>query len=227
MPEFIPNLRDLGGLPVHGGGRVRKGVLLRSALPLPDDVVPEGTAWPPRVVIDLRSAEELQVEHPLAATGAVVHHVPLLSALRPGVAPPEQLAGLYQLMLDTTADHLVNIVEVVADAPGPTLVHCFAGKDRTGISVALLLSLVGVPREQVVTDYLRTLDNEEQIEARFRRVRGPRRSSLPPSYFTTVQAAIDTVLDVWEADPEGAGGWFLRAGGQQESIDRLRRALIE
>ena len=65
MPVHVPNLRDIGGVATLEGRRVRSGLLLRSALPAADDLVPEDFAWPPTVVIDLRSPLELVEGHPL------------------------------------------------------------------------------------------------------------------------------------------------------------------
>lgn len=226
MSETVPNLRDLGGIAVEGGA-VAPGRLLRSALPLGDDLAPPEIVWPPSVVIDLRSLVETEERHPLAGPGVTVHNFPLLSALRPGVAPPESLAELYRLMLRTTSEHLVDVVDTVATASGTTLVHCAAGKDRTGVSVAMVLALLGAKRDDIVDDYLVTAQNEEAIEARFRRIFGPRRAELPSQYFATPVEAITAVLDTWDEHPGGALGWFRQAGGRDETVDRLRATLLD
>ncbi|MBA4608167.1 tyrosine-protein phosphatase [Aeromicrobium sp. Marseille-Q0843] len=226
MNETVPNLRDLGGTPVEGGV-IRTGRLLRSALPLPDDVAPPEIEWPPTVVIDLRSLAETEPEHPLSAPGVTVLNFPLLSALRPGVAPPESLAELYQLMLRTTADHLVEVVDAVASAEdATTLVHCAAGKDRTGVSIAMVLALLGAKRDDIVEDYLATAQHEEQIQARFRRLFGQRSAELPAAYIATPVEAISGVLDTWDEHPGGALGWFHHWGGRPETVDRLRTTLV-
>src|SRR5690606_12336918 len=111
-------------------------------------------------------------------------------------------------MLRTTAEHLVDVVDAVASASGPTLVHCAAGKDRTGVSIAMVLALLGAKREDIVDDYLVTARHEEQIEARFRRLFGPRRAALPSQYLATPVEAITAVLDTWDEHPGGAFGWF-------------------
>lgn len=225
VSEFVPNLRDVGGLHAQDGA-ILPGRLLRSALPLSDDRVPEHIAWPPKVVLDLRSHHEVEPEHPLSRTGARIRNFPLLSALRPGDTPPESLKDLYLLMLQTSAPYLVDVVDEIARADGPTLVHCAAGKDRTGVSVALTLSLLGVGRADVVDDYLLTASHEKQIEARFRRVFGPRRAALPSAYLTTPVDAITAVLDAWEDHDEGVHGWFRAAGGDEDTVARLQERLL-
>lgn len=225
MSERVPNFRDLGGLPV-AGGRVAPGRLWRSALPLAGDR-PPATPWPPATVVDLRSVMEIEPEHPLAADGVTVHNFPLLSALKPGVAPPESLAELYQLMLRTTARTLIDVVSTIAAAEGPTLVHCAAGKDRTGVTIAMVLALLGADRDVILSDYLLTAENFDEIEARFRRLYGPRPLGLPTHYLATPREAMVGVLDTWDAYPGGPLGWFRRWGGTDATVEQLRSTLVE
>jgi hypothetical protein len=223
----VPNLRDVGGLTTADGAQLLAGKLLRSALPSTKDTVPEGIAWPPALVIDLRSDGESEPIHPLARTGARIVNLPLLSALRPETAPWEDLHGLYLVLLDDASMYLVELVREVGGAAGPTLIHCAAGKDRTGVSIALLLRLVGVPREAVVEDYLATAAAEQAISSRLRRGVGWRhRAALPPAFFGVSTDAIEGVLDAWDACDGGVHGWFRAVGGDDESVERLRRTLI-
>jgi protein-tyrosine phosphatase len=224
---YVPNLRDVGGMATSSGRSVGFGRILRSGVPIANDRVPDGLVWPPSTVIDLRSAEEHQPTHPLSKFGAQIHSVPLLASLRPGAAMPNELADLYSLMLQNSSDHLVNIVDVVAHSDGPVLIHCSAGKDRTGISVALLLSLVGVGREDVTTDYLRSKEHFDEIEARFDLLLAGNRAKLPSAYFTVVPDAINRVFDAWQAHPEGVTGWYLESGGDESTLERLHGRLLE
>ncbi|MEO6471742.1 MAG: tyrosine-protein phosphatase, partial [Aeromicrobium sp.] len=166
MPEFLPNLRDIGGIPTADGAVVKHHMVLRSAMPVYGDIVEAPISWPPRLVIDLRSPGETETEHPLVATGARVVNVPLLSALKPGSAPAGDLAALYRVMVEFADHRLLDLVREVSRSDGPTLIHCAAGKDRTGVSVALLLRLLGVEREHVVADYLESSKAEAAISAR-------------------------------------------------------------
>lgn len=224
---MTPNLRDVGGLPVPGGRAVAPGRVLRSAVPDAADIGPRGIVWPPALVIDLRSVAESEAVHPLSQAGARVLNLPLLSALRPGAEPVQTLHALYLLMLDQAADHFVDIVREVGSEPGATLIHCAAGKDRTGVSIALLLRLVGVEREHVVADYLRTAEAERAITARLERAAGRHhRSTLPASFFDVSPEAITGVLDVWDGHDGGVRGWFLGIGGSEHHVDQLRRTLV-
>jgi len=224
---FVPNLRDVGGMPTTDGGRVATGRLLRSALPAITDAVPEGVAWPPSLVLDLRSASEIEPTHPLAAAGARVVNLPLLAVLRPGAARPSRLPELYLLMVQAASAHLVDVVREVAKTEGPTLVHCSAGKDRTGVSIALLLRLAGVDRDDIVADYLATRDAEDAIRARLALVRDDAdRAPIPQAYLEVPQDAIEGVLDHWDDHSGGISGWFESVGGDAGLVESLRRSLL-
>ena len=224
MPVDLPNLRDVAGLTTAGGRTVRPGVLLRSALPAPDDVVPSHVAWPPEVVIDLRSPIELANGHPLAHVTSRVVNLPLLHALRPGALASDSLSALYHLVLDESAHLLVDVVHEVAHADGPVLVHCAAGKDRTGVSVALVLRLLDVPHQHVVDDYLLTEQAWEAIDARLHHDTEPK---FPASYYQVLPEAIEAVLAAWDEHPRGVEGWYLDAGGVAETLTRLRDRMLD
>jgi protein-tyrosine phosphatase len=227
MSTWVPNLRDVGGMATEDGGVVRHGRVLRSAMPAGGDRAPDHVSWPPAVVLDLRSPRELEPEHPLVAHGSRVVNLPLLSALRPGAAPPDTLHRLYLNVVDDASSLLVDVVREVASADGPTLVHCAAGKDRTGVAIALLLRLVDAPRAHVVADYRATADAAPEIERRLESIPGRQhRATLPASFFDVSTAAIDGVMDVWDSHPEGVHGWLLQAGANEPLLDRLRRTLL-
>ena len=225
MPVHVPNLRDVGGVVADDGRRVRTGLLLRSAQPATDDLVPSDFEWPPSVVIDLRSPLEGAGDHPLVALGARIVNLPLLSALSPHAEHDRTLADLYRHVTDTAAHLLVDLVHEVAEADGPVLVHCAAGKDRTGIGVALVLRLLGVDQGQVVADYLLTTDAKEAIDRRLgRSYEAP---SVPLAFFEVVPDALVAVMEVWDTHPGGVEGWFLAAGGDIASLTRLRGRFLE
>ena len=227
MPELLPNLRDIGGMPAIAGSVVKHHMVFRSAMPEADDLVPEPITWPPRLVIDLRSRSESESIHPLAALSDRVINLPLLSALRPDAAPAADLASLYRVMLDYADQHLLELVREVSEADGPTLIHCAAGKDRTGVSIALLLRLVGVERDHVVADYLATADAFAAVAARLEHGPGSEhRQTLPREFFEVRQDAIESVLDFWDGHDGGTEGWFDAIGAEAGLTDRLRSTLL-
>jgi protein-tyrosine phosphatase len=227
MAVHVPNLRDVGGVTTVDGHVVRDGLLLRSALPAADDLVPTDFAWPPSLVIDLRSPREVAESHPLDSLGARVINLPLLESLRPGAnhdAYDGTLAGLYRLVADAAPHLLVELVHEVAAAGGPVLVHCAAGKDRTGIAVALVLRLLGVDRDLVLADYILTEQASEAIDQRLNR--DEEVSGIPPSFYLVEPEALAAVMDVWDAHEHGVEGWFADAGGDVTLLERLRKRFL-
>jgi protein tyrosine/serine phosphatase len=147
------NVRDLGGLPLTGGGTVRERALVRSESPsfLTDDGVVAATAYGFSRIIDLRRPEEIEL-YPSRLAELPAHlHLPVQAAGDPEEGP---WVHLYTGLLDRRPELFARAVAAVADAPeGPVLVHCAAGKDRTGLVVALALSLVGADLDALADDY--------------------------------------------------------------------------
>jgi protein-tyrosine phosphatase len=153
------NLRDVGGYPVAGerkAGTVRWGTLLRSdALHRLDDSGRAAlSAFGLRTVVDLRTDEEVTAApSALDDAGVRTWHVPVFDAAAIGGLPPE-LAAVYRYMIDECGAAIAAAIgHLCEDGALPGLVHCTAGKDRTGLVVALVLEVVGVPDEVIAADY--------------------------------------------------------------------------
>lgn len=172
--EGSANFRDLGGWPAAGGRRLRRGWLYRSdALHrlTPADLA-RLRALGIATVVDLRSSHEVELEGrgPLAAPPARYHHHPFFDGERRGAAatPQGDLAELYFQMLRFAAKPIARALETLAASETPSVFHCAAGKDRTGVLAAVLLSSLGVADEDVVEDYARTQAAMERVSARLR-----------------------------------------------------------
>jgi protein-tyrosine phosphatase len=162
------NLRDLGGYPAAGGGTVRWRTLLRSdALHrLDESGRAELAGLGLRTVIDLRTDEEVMAAPsaldgagPAEAGGAAgtsgvrTYHVPLFEASAVGGLPPE-LVAIYRYMIDERGPAIAGAVgRLCAAGALPGLIHCTAGKDRTGLVVAIVLEVIGVPDDVIAADY--------------------------------------------------------------------------
>jgi protein-tyrosine phosphatase len=227
----LANLRDVS----HGlePGTIGEGILLRSEAPLSGDTEPRSVAWPPTTVVDLRHPTEIAESHPFAPF-AVVHNVSLIDPSKPGPRGPSSDDGLRAfygtLLAPPSAPALVTIVTIVAESEGPTLIHCLAGKDRTGVTVALILTLAGVDRDAIIHEYLLTNRVSETLLPRLRlhyaktqRQPSPKRLTL--AAIEAPLPLIVSVLDHWESHPDGARGWYLDNGGDDETIERLIRRL--
>lgn len=231
MNSFV-NLRDVShGLPP---GTLREGVLLRSDAPLDDDREATGTVWPPSTVIDLRHPSEAGEVHPFDAW-ARVHRFSLVDPTEPPPPGPAQGDGLRAfysaLFTPAAAAGMASAIGVIAAYEGPTLVHCVAGKDRTGVTVALTLRLLGIPREAVIEEYLLTNRIAADLVHRLRHHydRMPLRHESRPVTVDSVQAPralLDEAMDRWDAHPHGTTGWFRDAGGETDTIARLGSRLL-
>jgi protein-tyrosine phosphatase len=222
--DILPNLRDLGGLPSTDGRMTRTGVLYRSALPAPGDIRPTAVDhWPARTVVDLRSPREFATRaHPLQSDDTAVHQISLLSDADVG-APNQgaRLTDIYQGILTNAGERLAEVLQVAATAPGPVLLHCAAGKDRTGIAVALLLRTAGVAPDDIVADYVTTNEHMPAVLARITRF-APELGQTHPNgrdLRGVVPEALECVLARWDAHPGGVHAWVRSHGATDETLE--------
>ena len=116
-------------------------------------------------------------------------------------------------------------LRVVADAEGAAVVHCAAGKDRTGTVVAMALDVAGVPREEIVADYVLTAERIEQIIGRLMPRAGLRRGAGEAD---ARRAAAAGRVDRGHPRRRGRGvgraaeGWLRDQGWSEAEVERLR-----
>lgn len=150
----VKNARDVGGIPTESGAVVRPLRLLRTARL--SGATDADRAWLAsiglRTVVDLRQPYEIQA-WPDALGDLAVERV--------NVAPTLDNEGtgtffeLYLSWLDLSGAAFAEAVRALARPGGlPALVHCTAGKDRTGVLVALVLDVLGVGEKAIVADYM-------------------------------------------------------------------------
>lgn len=173
---------------------------------------------------DVFAVEEDEAPLGDLSSGWVESLLPRQTAEREEGEPPAVRS--YLGYLGDRPEHVVGALRTLASGePGASIVHCAAGKDRTGVSVALVLRLLGVTHEDVMADYILTEQARGAIDARLRRDEIV--SGVPRSFYLVAPEALDGVLDIWDAHPEGAEGWFLDAGGDAGKLQRLRERMIE
>jgi len=150
------NGRDVGGLPTADGRRIRFGALLRSDSH--NRLTAEGIAAVRAAgigrILDLRWARETAREPSPFADDPVYRNAPLIADLaEQGTTMPDA----YRTMLDDNRRQITGVFVQLSDAPpGAVAVHCSAGRDRTGVLVALALSVAGVPAGSIAADYALT-----------------------------------------------------------------------
>lgn len=167
------NFRDLGGLPTASGESLAHGILLRGEGPknLDEAHRDELRALGIRAIFDLRSAgERAESPHDWHDASCTWHHFDMNNDLRAAGATewdrlrdtrdPE--AGVIVMSQNYTAmpaalmRYWPELTDALLGGATPAVINCTAGKDRTGVAVALLLDLLGVPREAILADYLKS-----------------------------------------------------------------------
>ena len=133
----------------------------------------------------------------------------------------------YASYLRRRPDSIVASVGDIARAEGGVLVHCAAGKDRTGVVVALALDAAGVDRDTIVDDYLATAERIEQIVGRL--VSSPTyRDELAghdPQALAPVPRTMERLLEIVDERFGGSAAWLSDHGLSDADLARLRRRL--
>jgi protein-tyrosine phosphatase len=157
--EGTYNLRDMGGYPTLDGRAIRWRTFFRSDSlhRLPPVAQTTLIGYGVRTVLDLRRSDEVQVAPNVFAGSPAMayHHVSLLMDTPPiRRQAPRPLTDTYRVILDQRQEQLHQALATLAAPDGlPAVVHCTAGKDRTGLIVALVLGLAGVSAATIVEDY--------------------------------------------------------------------------
>ena len=226
-PRFL-NFRSLAGLVGDGGRRIRTGRLFRSGdfLQLDDAGAETLRLLGLNAVCDLRSAGEQQ-RHPSLLPGV---GIPLAmdapeadpsSATRvvgdPSATPQDVRAAMFEVysgMPSRFTDALRAVFDAALTSRGGLLVQCAIGKDRTGVAVALLLAVLGVPRDVILADYVASNRARDAIFDAMA-ARNPGRAPPPAAMLDPLLAADpDYLRAFWarlDVDYGGEGGYL--AGG--------------
>jgi protein-tyrosine phosphatase len=227
------NLRDLGGYPAAGGRTVRRRTLLRSdALHRLDDAGRAALArLGLRTVIDLRTDQEVQAApSALDGTGARTFHVPLFSDEAISRLPPER-AAIYRYMIDDCGTAIAEAIgRLCASDALPGLIHCTAGKDRTGLVVALVLDVTGVPDEFIAADYAMSAAYHDPVTAQaIRRVRAASGVGrwLDLGALGASPQVITTALARVRGQAGSVAGYLMQHGLTRPELGRLSRALLD
>ncbi|MGP6173487.1 tyrosine-protein phosphatase [Corynebacterium sp. A21] len=205
---YLHNLRSLEGIRVNGGA-IAPGTVYRSAGPLAKDTdflgVHEelGIRW----VLDLREDAERSSTQAWPATHFNVSSVPVFENQLANTSWSE-LDDVYRVMVENHGHQLGKAVDFLAEASqqdGGILVHCTAGKDRTGVVIALLLALLGADKKDIVADYLKS---SEMLGAGYLRDRGrlPEANRLPGAEINVMIDVRQSCLDLTEMLINQRGG---------------------
>jgi hypothetical protein len=197
------------------------------------------------VVVDLRTELEVELEGPGpftreprvriehlslyprsgGTTDIEAGSVSLWPQTDPGAWPDEpHVVQAYLSYLTARPDSIVASIRTIANAGGAVLVHCAAGKDRTGVVVALTLDASGIDRNAIVSDYLATAERVGAIMARL--VSSPTyRPGLEghdPQAHAPVPGTMERMFELLDRDFGGSAAWLLAHGLSHAELQRLR-----
>lgn len=253
------NVRDVGGLPTGGGGAVQPGRLIRSdsLQGLSDaDVRRLVDDLRVRAVVDLRTGVEVTSEGPGPMTSersVEVRHLSLFPEAgentdaaaeddEPVVLPWQDrepsmdeddrrrgASGIYLRYLDDRADSIIDALRLIAGTDGTTIVHCAAGKDRTGVVIAFALTEVGVTRQAIIDDYALSADRVEKVFARLS-ARRTYAQDLGSADVDKHKPKAETMERLFEAIDEIHGGipvWLRAHGWTEHDAAALRHKLLD
>jgi protein-tyrosine phosphatase len=233
-PELsgVRNFRDVGGLPTSDGRRVRHGVLYRSGH-LASATREDATVLASlglHTIFDFRNSADVALEGPDVALPGVRHvsipltdpahgaefwkmvrdgHVRQLRAALADGQGADRMTATYRSIIRTrTAEH-GRVLRALADDSIPALMHCAAGKDRAGLSVAVTLLALGVERDAIEADYLAS-------NAAHRRYRLRRSDPSDPAMSAEVQELLSPLFD---ARPEYLAAAFRTIEETWETVD--------
>jgi protein-tyrosine phosphatase len=134
----------------------------------------------------------------------------------------------YLRYLDGRPDSIVAALRAIAEPDGATVVHCAAGKDRTGMVVALALSVVGVPRTEVAADYAATESQLAAIISHLARSQlYAREVANPQSIPIPTAEVMSEVLELVDAQHGGVLAWLSVHGWTDTDTERLRAKLVD
>ncbi len=234
--EGAVNFRDLGGYPAGNAHRTRWRLLFRAdglgELTETDLAMMRGLGI--RTVVDLRSAGELERgrfdvdAHPVS-----FHHLPFIETIPDPEEfdrRPDLLQSQYLEMLDTSGDQIVAALRVLASPDAlPAVFHCTAGKDRTGLLSAIVLSLVGVPEDTVVADYALSAAAMGRLREKIvlKYPESEERLNSIEGVFTAEPHKMQVLLDYARERYGSIEAYVEAIGGEPTLVSTLRDSLLE
>ncbi|MFD5623333.1 tyrosine-protein phosphatase [Streptomyces yangpuensis] len=233
--ERLHNFRDLGGYRGRDGGTVRRRTLYRA-----DSLGKlSGADWDRFLELGIGTVIDLRYPWEIEAKGRVpeaerfhyvnlsIEHRPYDQAeIDPAIDPWRYLADRFAEVTEDGVEEIRQVLETIADAPGPVVFHCTSGKDRTGLIAAFVLTLLGVPEEQVLTDFALTELATERLAADWRAA-NPDRVMKWPSYGRAPAVVMELVLADLQARHGSVHGYLEdRVGLSEHTAQQLRARLL-
>jgi protein-tyrosine phosphatase len=233
------NFRDIGGYTGLEGRTVRWGQAYRTGVLsyFSDEDHPSLRKLGVRSICDLRRMEEREREPTRwpdttvsALSWADGSNIPTIRGFaatrsRDAAGMHESMIELYRALPDWMAPRLRGLFECIASGNTPVVVHCAAGKDRTGVAIAVLLSAVGVDRETIMRDYL--LTNEAGNFEDFIRTRQESHLGLADAHHPLLAMPEDMRKKLFAAEPAYLQAAFDRIDTEYKSFEQYLKTSVQ
>ncbi|SCE76659.1 Protein tyrosine/serine phosphatase [Micromonospora coriariae] len=231
------NFRDVGGYPGHDNRTVRRGRLYRSDSlhRLTESDRDTFTAIGIRTVIDLRRPQEVERDGRVPSYQGLTYrnihpeHVEWgEQPYREGDSLARYLADRYAALAQTGTAGLAEAIGLIADsANAPVVVHCVAGKDRTGIVCALTLAVLGVDDTDIVADYALTNEASARFGAWLAETTPGGLDHVPAPFLASPAEAMELFLAELREGYGSVESYLRHAGVTDEQLDALRHHLLD
>jgi protein-tyrosine phosphatase len=231
------NFRDLGGYGSADGRSVRWRRLFRSddLSRLRTDEAHRFVDLGIRTVVDLRRPHEIAEDgRILPVDGCAYHHVQLTHPEWPSrefvdtAARAEYVVERYLEIADVAAEGIGHALRLIADPQAaPLVVHCIAGKDRTGVVSALTLALLGVPDHDIADDYMMSELVEPQSWAYIMRDRPDRLAERWTHITVSPREGMLRFLDELRARHGSVEAYAASVGVSAAHVDAMKTHLLE
>jgi protein tyrosine/serine phosphatase len=233
--DAVFNFRDLGGYATESGSTVRWRTVFRAdgihRLTI-DDLAPLGV----RTVLDLRTPSELEERGRFTHDSVGYHHLPILEttwgpdALTHETDAVEFLADRYIEMLVSGRDAIARALHILAVPDAlPLVFHCAAGKDRTGVVAALLLSVLGVADDEIADDYslsrLGMVRFQEWLKVEYPNY-ATAMEGQPKQFLESPAAAMHLFLERLRAEYGSVDAYVAGLGVDDTTLDAVRANLL-
>ncbi|MDL2225233.1 tyrosine-protein phosphatase [Eubacteriales bacterium OttesenSCG-928-M02] len=230
------NVRDLGGYPTADGKETQFHVLLRGGdiTHLTEEDLSYLYTYGVRQVVDLRGTEEAETKRDkIRGYKDVAYvHAPMFESIHSNFMQgpfPDDWDGmvkLYYSLLEDSKAAIRKAFSAIAAAPGATLFHCTAGKDRTGILSMLLLRLAGVPDAMIITDYQVSFENNSALMERLMAERMGQDIDVPVHVFYSKPEYMEKALAYLDDTYGSAQAYLLQIGVTQQELDAIIARLV-
>jgi protein-tyrosine phosphatase len=223
--EGAHNVRDIGGYKTKDGRLTKWKKFIRAdgLENLSRSDVTKLLDYGLNIDIDLRSEAEYKtwIDVLEQCDEIEYYQVQLLKNLR---ITSSSLGGIYVNTADSCMDKFYKVFKIMADNPEKTILfHCSAGKDRTGMTAALLLMLAGVDKEDIIADYTITTENLYSIIDKFS---GENDENLK-DYLGSKREYIEKFINHIQKKYDGAESYMKKIGLKESEIEILKESFLE